>query len=259
MDTIKNTHKLSINNVSKAFYRKDNGAITIALEDVSFEGTNGEFISIVGPSGSGKSTILRLIAGLTVPTKGQVVLDDQRVLGPDKERGMVFQSATLFPWLTVRENVAYGPNSGGKKADFNEVDRLINMVGLSKFKDAYPHELSGGMAQRVALIRTMINKPPVFLLDEPFGALDAFTRMTMQDELLSMWQESKNIMVMVTHDIDEAIYMSSRVIILSNNPGRIKEDLKIDLPYPRNRSSDEFIDYRKYIYDVLDFGKLEKD
>lgn len=255
METCKN-HKLSFDKVSKSFYRRDNNSITHALSNVSFEAKNGEFISLVGPSGSGKSTILRLIAGLIGPTMGSVSLDGKKVEGPNEERGMVFQSATLFPWLTVRENVAFGPKGRiEKEALKKRVDELINMAGLESFKDSYPHELSGGMAQRVALIRTMINNPPVFLLDEPFGALDAFTRMNMQDELLDMWNESKNTMIMVTHDIDEAIYMSTRVLILSPNPGRVKEDLKIDLPYPRNRSSDEFIEYRKYIYKVLDFGK----
>lgn len=249
-------HKLTFDNVSKSFYRKDNNSITHALSNVSFEAKNEEFISLVGPSGSGKSTILRLIAGLIGPTMGSVSLDGKKVEGPSQERGMVFQSATLFPWLTVRENVGFGPKGKVEKETLKKrVDELVKMAGLESFKDSYPHELSGGMAQRVALIRTMINNPPVFLLDEPFGALDAFTRMNMQDELLDMWNDSKNTMIMVTHDIDEAIYMSTRVITLSPNPGRIKENLKIDLPYPRNRSSDEFIDYRKYIYKVLDFGK----
>lgn len=249
-------HKLTFDNVSKSFYRKDNNSITHALSNVSFEAKNEEFISLVGPSGSGKSTILRLIAGLIGPTMGSVSLDGKKVEGPSQERGMVFQSVTLFPWLTVRENVGFGPKGKVEKETLKKrVDELVKMAGLESFKDSYPHELSGGMAQRVALIRTMINNPPVFLLDEPFGALDAFTRMNMQDELLDMWNDSKNTMIMVTHDIDEAIYMSTRVITLSPNPGRIKENLKIDLPYPRNRSSDEFIDYRKYIYKVLDFGK----
>lgn len=250
----KTKHKLEVENVSKSFYRSDTNSITTALKDVSFTAENGEFISIVGPSGCGKSTILRLVAGLIVPTLGKLKLDGEPIKGPDESRGLVFQQHSLFPWLTVRDNVAFGLR-GKKDKDFinKRVDELIKMIGLENFADSYPHQLSGGMAQRVALIRTLIVNPSIFLLDEPFGALDAFTRVAMQDELLRVWRTDNPIMLMVTHDVDEAIYMSNRVLILKPNPGEIKEYLTIDLPYPRNRVSDEFMEYRKHIMNVLEF------
>ncbi|MDY6064865.1 MAG: ABC transporter ATP-binding protein [Finegoldia sp.] len=245
--------KLEVKNVSKYFYRSDTNSITHAIKEVSFEASNGEFISIVGPSGCGKSTILRMIAGLIVPTMGELTLDGERITGPNADKGLVFQQHGLFPWLTVGENVAFGLKGQDKAKVSEKVDELIDMVGLNDFKDSYPHQLSGGMAQRVALIRTMIVEPAVFLLDEPFGALDAFTRLAMQDELLKVWRTNNPIMIMVTHDIDEAIYMSNRVLIMKPNPGEIKEDLIIDLPYPRDRLSDKFIEYRKHIIETLEF------
>lgn len=251
---------LELKNISKAFYRMDTNIITKALENINFVAEEGEFISIVGPSGCGKSTILRLIAGLIIPTTGEIFLDQERVDGPGIKRGMVFQQHSLFPWLTVTENVAFGLKGRVEKNIIDEkVRKLIKMVGLEEFHDSYPHQLSGGMAQRVALIRTMINNPPVFLLDEPLGALDAFTRMNIQDELLEMRRKNRQIMIMVTHDVDEAIYMSTRVLIMSSNPGTIKEDLKIDLPYPRNRVDDKFIEYRKHIMNRLHLGVDENE
>ncbi|WP_317845477.1 ABC transporter ATP-binding protein [Schnuerera sp. xch1] len=188
------------------------------------------------------------------PTKGRIELDGKAIKGTSINRGMVFKEPTLFPWLTVEDNVSFSLKMLGKhKEKKDQVDRLIDVVGLSDFRHSYPHQLSGGMAQRVALIRTMINEPEVFLLDEPLGALDAFTRMNMQDELLSMWSSNKHIMIMVTHDIDEAIYMSTRVVTIAPRSGRIKKQIEIDLPYPRNRMSDEFIDYRKEIMENLNF------
>ncbi len=251
-------HHLEFENISKCFYRKDTNGITYALDDINFSAEDGEFISIVGPSGCGKSTILRLIAGLIVPTTGSIYLDEERIEGPGIKRGLVFQQHSLFPWLKVEDNVAFGLKGKKDKQEIQErVEKLIKMVGLEEFHDSFPHQLSGGMAQRVALIRTMINNPPVFLLDEPLGALDAFTRMNIQDELLEMRKRNPQIMIMVTHDVDEAIYMSTRVLIMTPNPGRIKKDLKIDLPYPRNRVSDEFMEYRKEIMKELDFDTNE--
>lgn len=245
---------LQLKGVSKSFTRTDSQEITTAIDNINLDVKDGEFISIVGPSGCGKSTILRLISGLIPPTEGSILLNGKPINGTSPNRGLVFQEPTLFPWLTVEDNVAFSLKILGKyKEKKKEVDRLIELVGLSEFRNSYPHQLSGGMAQRVALIRTMINEPEVFLLDEPLGALDAFTRMNMQDEILSMWRANKHIVIMVTHDIDEAIYMSSRVVIMAPRPGRIKKDLIIDLPYPRNRMSDEFIDYRKEIMENLNF------
>nr|WP_312578076.1 ABC transporter ATP-binding protein [Sedimentibacter sp.] len=249
---------LVLDSVSKSFARTDIDTIIHALNNINLTVHEGEFVSIVGPSGCGKSTILRLIAGLIVPTTGEISLNNEKIEGANPDRGMVFQKPTLFPWLTVKENVAYSLKVQKKfKAAKEEVDRLISKVGLDEFKDSYPHQLSGGMAQRVALIRSMINKPRVCLLDEPLGALDAFTRMNMQDELLEMWKENKQIMIMVTHDVDEALYMSTKVVVMAPRPGRIRKCFDINLGYPRNRLSNDFVFYRKEILEMLNFGKTE--
>lgn len=245
--------ELIFKNVYKSFLRTDSDEITNALSDISFSAKSGEFVSIVGPSGCGKSTILRLISGLTYPTRGEILLDNKPVEGTSSERSMVFQSHNLFPWLTVGENVAFsGTLKENKEVDESEVDRLLKKVGLYEFKNLYPSSLSGGMAQRVSLIRTMVNKPEVFLLDEPLGALDAFTRMNMQDEILNIWKEENNISIMVTHDVDEAIYMSSKVIIMEPRPGRIKKILPIEMEYKRDRTTKEFTEYRNEILKTLD-------
>ncbi len=245
--------KLEFNNVSKSFIRNDSDTITNALSDINFEIKEDEFVSIVGPSGCGKSTILRLIAGLIVPTTGSIKLDDKEITGPSSSRGMVFQKSTLFPWLTVGDNVGFsGTLKNEKKIDEKEIDNMLEKVGLLDFKNTYPSNLSGGMAQRVSLIRTLINKPEVLLLDEPLGALDAFTRMNMQDEILRLWNEEKNMGIMVTHDVDEAVYMSTRVIVMEPRPGRIKKIVPIDLDFPRNRTSKEFTDYRNELLNTLD-------
>ena len=192
---------LELRGVYKGFARIDTDDVTHALEDIDLAVTDGEFVSIVGPSGCGKSTILRLIAGLIVPTSGTLTLNGTPITGPDPERGMVFQRPTLFPWLTVEQNLNFSPRMMKRQGEMKEsAERLLELAGLTEFRDDFPHQLSGGMAQRLALIRTMINNPKVFLLDEPLGALDAFTRMTMQDELLKLWQRSGHMMVMVTHD-----------------------------------------------------------
>lgn len=249
---------LKLNKVSKSFIRTDAEGITNALENISLEINPGDFVSIVGPSGCGKSTILRLIAGLIIPTTGAITLNDEEIKGTDPKRGMVFQKPTLFPWLTVKQNVSFSLRMQKQlKGNEYKVNKMINLVGLDEFRNSYPHQLSGGMAQRVALIRTMINEPEVFLLDEPLGALDAFTRMNMQDELLNMWKEKKRMMIMVTHDVDEAIYMGTRVIVMEPRPGEIREDISIDLEYPRNRNSKKFLEYRTKILEMLDFGKNE--
>ena len=252
---IKEGHNiLQIKDISKSFLRTDTQGITTALEGINIDINDGEFISIVGPSGCGKSTLLRLIAGLIPPTQGEVYLDGKPIKGTSSNRGMVFQDPTLFPWLTVEDNVSFSLKVlGNRKEKRDQVEKLIKVVGLEDFKNSYPHQLSGGMAQRVSLIRTMINEPEVFLLDEPLAALDAFTRMNMQDELLAMWKANNHMMIMVTHDIDEAIYMSTRVIAMAPRPGRIKENIFIDMPFPRNRTSDEFMNYRKQIMEILNF------
>lgn len=249
---------LELKHVSKSFARADGDGITTALEDINLTINDGEFVCIVGASGCGKSTLLRLIAGLMPPTSGEIVLNGEKIEGTSAKRGMVFQAPTLFPWLTVGENVAFGLKIQNKKEDLHRVDELLDMIGLLEFKDSYPNQLSGGMAQRVSLIRTMINEPQVFLLDEPLGALDAFTRMNIQDELISLWLKKRNSMIMVTHDVDEAIYMSTRIIVMAPRPGRVLKDIKIELEEGfRNRISDEFLEYRKIIMDLLDMGHKE--
>ena len=197
---------LKLDKVSKSFAKVENDDVTHALSDVSLTMAGGEFISLVGPSGCGKSTILRLVAGLIKPTTGTLTVDGKEITEPSPERGMVFQKPTLFPWLTVEKNIGFSLQMQGKLKKHDEkVERMLKVIGLEDFRDDYPGQLSGGMAQRVALVRSLINEPDILLLDEPLGALDAFTRMNMQDEILRMWAENKQLAIMVTHDVDEAI------------------------------------------------------
>ena len=246
---------LKLDHVSKSFAKVESDEVTHALDDVSVTMESGEFISLVGPSGCGKSTILRLVAGLINPTMGKVTVNGTEVDGPSPDRGVVFQKPTLFPWLTVEKNIGFSLDMQGKlKGNEHKVQRMIDVIGLQKFKDDYPGQLSGGMAQRVALVRTLINEPEILLLDEPLGALDAFTRMRMQDEILTIWREKQQLALMVTHDVDEAIYMGTRVLVMDANPGRIVADIKIDLPFPRDRSSREFVEYRNDILNKLHFA-----
>lgn len=246
---------LKLNNVSKSFAKVENDEVTHALNNIDLTMHNGEFISLVGPSGCGKSTILRLVAGLIQSTTGTITVNDKEIDGPSPERGMVFQKATLFPWLTVEKNIAFSLQVQGKsKENKDKVERMLKVIGLESFRDDYPGQLSGGMAQRVSLVRTLINEPDILLLDEPLGALDAFTRMNMQDEILKIWQERRQLAIMVTHDIDEAVYMGTRVIVLDSNPGRVVADIRIDESYPRDRSSAAFVEYRNDILNRLHFA-----
>ena len=246
---------LKLDNVSKVFAKVESDEVTHALYNVNATMESGEFISLVGPSGCGKSTILRLVAGLIMPTLGKVTVDGKEIEGPEPNRGMVFQKPTLFPWLTVERNIAFSLEMQGKlKGNEDKVERMLKVIGLERFKDDYPAQLSGGMAQRVALVRSLINEPEILLLDEPLGALDAFTRMNMQDEILSMWADTKQLALMVTHDVDEAIYMGTRVLVMDANPGRIVANIKIDEAFPRDRSSAQFVEYRNEILNKLHFG-----
>lgn len=255
-----NKTTLCLSGISKSFSRVDSESVTHAISDINLELHDGKFISLVGPSGCGKSTILRLIAGLIQPTTGEIMVNGRKIAEPSSDIGMVFQNPTLFPWLTVRDNIAFSLKMQGKlKGNEDKVDQMVRMIGLEQFQKDYPGQLSGGMAQRVALARAMINQPRILLMDEPLGALDAFTRMNMQNEILDMWRRNQYLVVMVTHDIDEAIYMSSDVVILDANPGRIKEIVPIELDYPRNRSSARFVEYRNQILDILHFGKKENE
>ena len=248
---------LKLENISKSSAKVENDEVTHALDCIDLEMRSGEFISLVGPSGCGKSTILRLVAGLIQPTLGKVTVNEKEITGPSPERGMVFQKPTLFPWLTVEKNIAFPLKMQGRLNDANgkeKVEHMLHVIGLEGFRDDYPGQLSGGMAQRVALVRTLISQPEILLLDEPLGALDAFTRMNMQDEILSMWREHRQLALMVTHDVDEAIYMGTRVIVMDANPGRIIADIKIEEEFPRDRSSERFIRYRNMILNQLHFA-----
>src|SRR6516225_4442230 len=227
----------------------------LALGGISFSIPASELVSLVGPSGCGKSTLLRLIAGLDLPDSGEVLVGNEKIVGPSAQRGLVFQDPNLFPWLTVRRNIEAGLVARGVlREKRNEVHEFMRLVGLEAFANAYPHHLSGGMAQRVALARALINHPKVLLLDEPLGALDAFTRMRMQDEVLRLWQARRTTMLLVTHDIDEAIYMSDRIAIMTPRPGRIDRTIVNALARPRDRSSPEFLRLRADILELLHFA-----
>lgn len=249
------TVTLQLNHVSKSFAKVEKEGITNALGNIDLTMHDGEFISLVGTSGCGKSTILRLIAGLIPPTMGTLMVNGEEITGPDPSRGMVFQKPTLFPWLTVEKNISFSLKLQGKlKGNEEKVERMLRIIGLESFRNDYPGQLSGGMAQRVSLVRSLINEPDILLLDEPLGALDAFTRMNMQDEILKVWQEKKQLAIMVTHDVDEAIYMGTRVIVMDAHPGRVVSDIKIDQAYPRERSSQTFVACRNEILNRLHFG-----
>lgn len=227
--------KLRIDNVTLRFMPKTAMPVT-ALGNISLEVADQEFSVIVGPSGCGKSSLLRLVAGLTEPTEGEIWLDTKRVSGPGRDRGMVFQSYTLFPWLTVQQNVEFGLKLRGMPpAERRDVAlRYLAQVGLDGFERHYPKQLSGGMMQRVALARALANDPAVLLMDEPFGALDSQTRSLMQELLLDIWQQSNKTVLFITHDVDESILLGDRVYVMTARPGRIKEVVKVDLPRPRN-------------------------
>ncbi len=237
--------KLRIENVALRFAPKRGGPV-VALENISLDVEDKEFSVIVGPSGCGKTSLLRLVAGLIEPSEGAIYLDGKPVTRPGKDRGMVFQSYTLFPWLTVQKNIEFGPQINGvpAKARAETARRYIAQVGLEGFEKAYPNQLSGGMRQRVALARALANDPTILLMDEPFGALDSQTRSLMQELLLKVWEQSHKTVFFITHDIDEAILLGDRVYVMTARPGRIKEEIDIDIPRPRSvdvLTSDRFI------------------
>jgi ABC-type nitrate/sulfonate/bicarbonate transport system ATPase subunit len=244
---------LRVQEVSKSFPVPDDPLTQRqALRNISLSIAAGELVSLVGPSGCGKSTLLRLIAGLDTPDLGELLVGSEAICEPSAERGLVFQDPNLFPWLTVRGNIEAGLVARSVlREKRSEVGEFMRLVGLEAFSDAYPHHLSGGMAQRVALARALINDPKVLLLDEPLGALDAFTRMRMQDEVLRLWENRRTTMLLVTHDIDEAIYMSDRIMIMTQRPGRIDREIDITLVRPRDRTSESFLRLRSEILEHL--------
>ncbi|WP_445180813.1 ABC transporter ATP-binding protein [Pseudomonas sp. McL0111] len=247
--------RLQVDKVSLRYKKPDGGTFT-ALEQVSFEVPDQQFAVLVGPSGCGKSSLLYLTAGLAEPTSGEIYVGGQQVQGPGADRGMVFQSYTLFPWLTVRQNVEFGLKRRGMPAARRKeiVDYYVNEVGLAGFADSYAKQLSGGMMQRVAIARALANDPQILLMDEPFGALDSQTRLQMQQLLLRVWGNSKKTVLFVTHDIDEAILLGDRVYVMGARPGRIKQIL--DVPIERPRTLDmvmerSFIDMKRQIFGLL--------
>ena len=245
---------LSLDRLSKQYGTK-NGPLTV-LEPTSLTVGISELVSIVGPSGCGKSTLLHIAGGLTTPTSGRVLLDGAEVLGPGAERGMVFQAYTLFPWLTVRQNVQFGPKQrGAKKAEREQLaDHFLDAVGLHGFRDHFPKQLSGGMRQRVAIARALANSPRILLMDEPFGALDAQTRTVMQELLLDIRGRERTTTLFITHDIDEAVFLSDRIFVMTARPGRLKAEIIVPFGPERGagiRTSPEFFQIRAQVYELL--------
>lgn len=235
---------LAIDKVSHAFDL--DGSVLPVLDHVSLDVKPGEFVALLGPSGCGKSTLLRLVAGLEPPRSGALREDGRPIAGPHPSRVVVFQDPTLFPWLTVRDNVALGPRAQGTlREQWLRVDETLALVGLSKFANAYPHQLSGGMAQRVALARALVNDPSILILDEPLGKLDSLTRLTMQAELVALWQRKGFTAILVTHDVEEALFLATRVVIFSDRPASVKADFTVDLPYPRHRGDPRLAELRR--------------
>lgn len=247
-----------IQNVTKVF-ANGNGQEIPALAGINLEVRAGSFISLLGPSGCGKSTLLRLLAGLEKPTSGSIFVDEEPVEGPHYSRGLVFQDPTLFPWLTIEGNLTFGPEARGEEIRPGVVEEFLELMGLSEFKGMFPYQLSGGMAQRAALARVLINRPVVLLLDEPLGALDAFTRMQMQDELYRIWRARRTTVILVTHDIDEAIYLSEQVVILTPRPARVQKIIDIPLGYPRARDHPDFFLLRNQILKMLHLTQSEPE
>jgi NitT/TauT family transport system ATP-binding protein len=242
--------EIEIEGVSHSF--DIDGSLLPVLDDISLKAKPGEFIALLGPSGCGKSTLLRIVAGLEEPRSGVVREDGERVKGPFPSRVVVFQDPTLFPWRSVWRNVALGLEAQGiLKNERTRVDAALNLVGLSGFRNAYPHQLSGGMAQRVALARALVNDPKVLILDEPLGKLDSLTRISMQTEIVALWQRKGFTTLLVTHDVEEALFLANRVIVLSDRPARIKADITVDRPYPRHRGDPRLVELRRSIFGLL--------
>jgi NitT/TauT family transport system ATP-binding protein len=225
---------LEVRNLGKRF-TTSNGTVD-ALRDINFSVRRREFICVIGASGCGKSTLVRILAGLENHSSGEALLDGKPIQGPGQDRGMVFQGYSLFPWLTVKKNVMFGPQMNGRSTDNSQRDALmwLDLVGLAKFADAYPHQLSGGMRQRVAIARALINEPRILLMDEPFGALDAQTRAKMQSHLIDIWRNVDITVLFITHDLDEAIYLADRILVLKPHPGEVQEIIEVSVPRPRS-------------------------
>ena len=240
---------LSIQNVNKSF--TVDGQKVDVLKDINLEVQEGEFIAIVGHSGCGKSTLLKIIAGLEKNDTGLVTVDGKEVNGPGMDRGMIFQEHRLFPWMSIEKNVQLGLKGLSKEEKTKLSNQYLELVKLSEFKKAYPSQLSGGMSQRAAIARSLVSQPEVLLLDEPFGALDALTKIELQEELLKIREWFHNTMLMVTHDIEEAVYLADRIVVMSARPGRIKDVIKVELGTYRDRGGSDFAHYKKKIFDYF--------
>ena len=247
---------IEIKNINKSFEGKNKNLSV--LEDINLTINDGEFICLLGPSGCGKTTLLRLIAGLEHPTSGEIIANGEVVKKPSGDRAVIFQQYSLFPWLTVLQNVTFGlemTKKGTKEENVAAAERYLESVGLIDFKDSYPHELSGGMKQRVAIIRSLLNHSPILLMDEPFSAVDMQTRHKLQEQLIGVWKRFDNTIVFVTHDVDEAVYLADKIVILDKNPGRISTIVEVDIERPRKRDSQEFIEIQESIVKDLDMEK----
>lgn len=244
------TPELAIHKVSKTFY--SDGNVTHALRDIDLQVKENEIITIIGPSGCGKSTLLKIIAGLDLNHDGNVLVGGKKVVGASRDKGFIFQEHRLFPWLTVEKNIAADLNLKDSEVRV-QVDRVIDLVKLKGFEKAFPKQLSGGMSQRVAIARALIRNPRILLLDEPFGALDAFTRSHLQDSLLEIWKENQTTMLLVTHDIDEAVFLGNRIVVMDARPGKIKRIIPVELNYPRNRAGEAFLETRKEVLKALEY------
>jgi len=245
---------INISGVNRVYY-DTTGRPTVALQDVDLDIKKGEFITFIGPSGCGKTTLLRLIAGLDTPQSGIVSIEGQPIEKPGHERGFVFQQAALFPWKTVAVNIAIGLKARNiYKQKSQNIQDYIDLIGLTGFEKAYPHEISGGMAQRVAIARALINEPKVLLLDEPLGALDAFTRIELQTTIRNIWEKTGTTIVLVTHDVDEAVFLSNRIAIMTARPGRISEVITVNLKPERDRNDDDFIILRRKVLEKLELA-----
>jgi NitT/TauT family transport system ATP-binding protein len=240
------TPKLRFDRVDMVFSRPNQPPIQV-LKSVSFDVGEGEFLCLLGPSGCGKSTILNIAAGLIIPSSGKVTAGARVVTGPGRDRGVVFQEYALFPWLTVRQNVDLGARTRSGKIDRDRVDHFLRVTGMYEHRDKYPKELSGGMKQRAAIARTLANDPEIILMDEPFGALDPYTREALQDQLIELWSASRKTILFVTHSVEEAAYLAGVVVLLKAHPGELKAVIHNDAPWPRERASEELIGFERAI------------
>jgi NitT/TauT family transport system ATP-binding protein len=242
---------VSIRNVSMSFPGKHSGEQIDVLENVSAEVAHGEFVCLVGPSGCGKSTLLSIVAGFLDASSGEVLVDGEPVIGPDARRIFVFQENGVFPWLNVRENIGFGLRKLGEAERKETIARYVEMVGLNAFEDSYPRELSGGMRQRVEIARALAANPDIIYMDEPFGALDFLTRMKMRTDLVRIWQSEKKTILFVTHDIEEAVQLSDRILVMSQRPATIQEIVDVDLPRPRDLDSPGYLQKRDRIFRLM--------